>query len=50
VGDVGAVVAMIMLLAGHPRYYAVAMPDPCTKADDVFESMRKAISELLARS
>ena len=47
-GDTGTVVVVITLSADGKRYYAVPMPDPCTDADKVLQTLRTAITVLLA--
>jgi hypothetical protein len=47
-GDIGAVAVVITLLADSKRHYAVPMPDPRTSADNVLETLRNAITVLLA--
>ena len=47
-GDIGAIVVVITLLADSKRYYAVPMPDPGISADKVLETLRNAITVLLA--
>jgi hypothetical protein len=47
-GDIGAVAVVITLLADSKRYYAVPMPDPRASADNVLETLRNAITVLLA--
>jgi len=47
-GDTGTVAVVITLLAHGKRYYAVPMPDPGTDADKVLETLRTAITVLLA--
>jgi hypothetical protein len=47
-GDIGAIAVVITLLADSKRYYAVPMPDPRTGVDNVLETLRNAITVLLA--